>query len=434
LTDSVSQHNLKSMSKSRSSLNASITNSHHSKNSDSISVSTTTDSITLLDAQIYPTPPNTPRCAEDDTHYLVDASIHVSIAVELENDRKYEEAFTAYKAAIDILLKYGKDDKNYDRRQMVRYKTEKYLIRAEKIYNMYLTSEIQNLRQIAEAEESPQNEELHVQRPISDLYKYKVVRIIASGMLVLHSELQQLFYIKVGTVSWAINRASLTPLHFQVIHKTMKFLNDNLILPENVPYMVKLYNYYNCENALFLVLEYCGGKKLWDYIKYRSENPDDVFCHSDDQILKRVQEMELSDPESEHSYSDLINDYAASKRKIVKSARDVENEPLSDDSYEKVNVEDLTGTNRNLMDEPVPTRLLGVDLLMESSQINNASKADKASDEFAGANRRKYSEISNVDDVDVIQNFTVPMQDIVKWSAQLLLALEKLHALGVTCW
>jgi hypothetical protein len=62
----------------------------------------------LLDAQIYPTPPNTPRCAEDDTHYLVDASIHVSIAVELENDRKYEEAFTAYKAAIDILLKYGK--------------------------------------------------------------------------------------------------------------------------------------------------------------------------------------------------------------------------------------------------------------------------------------------------------------------------------------
>jgi hypothetical protein len=77
-------------------------------------------------------------------------------------------------------------------------------------------------------------------------------------MLVLHSELQQLFYIKVGTVSWAISRASLTPLHFQVIHKTMKFLNDNLILPENVPYMVKLYNYYNCENALFLVLEYCG--------------------------------------------------------------------------------------------------------------------------------------------------------------------------------
>jgi hypothetical protein len=110
----------------------------------------------------------------------------------------------------------------------------------------------------AEAEESPQNEDLHIQRPISDLYKYKVVRIIASGMLVLHSELQQLFYIKVGTVSWAISRASLTPLHFQVIHKTMKFLNDNLILPENVPYMVKLYNYYNCENALFLVLEYCG--------------------------------------------------------------------------------------------------------------------------------------------------------------------------------
>ncbi|RZC38223.1 ribosomal protein S6 kinase delta-1, partial [Asbolus verrucosus] len=232
------KNNEKSMSKSRLSLSTSITNSHHSKNSDSISVSTTTDSITLLDGQIYPTPPNTPRCAENFVQYIIDASIHVNIAMELENDKKYEEAFTAYKTAIDILLKYGKDDKNYDRRQMVHYKTEKYLIRAEKIYNMYLSSEIKNLKQIAETEEEDHQKDEHcIQRPISDLYKYKVVKIVGSGMLVLHSELQQLFYIK-------------------VIHKTVKFLSEHLVLPENVPYMVKLYNYYNCENALFLVLEY----------------------------------------------------------------------------------------------------------------------------------------------------------------------------------
>lgn len=90
--------------KSRVSLN----NSHQSKNFDSISVSTTTDSITLLDGQIYPTPPNTPSCAENYVQYIIDASIHVNIATELENSKKYEEAFTAYKTAIDILLKYGK--------------------------------------------------------------------------------------------------------------------------------------------------------------------------------------------------------------------------------------------------------------------------------------------------------------------------------------
>lgn len=34
---------------------------------------------------------------------------------------------------------------------MVRYKTEKYLIRAEKIHNMYLSTEMKNLKQLVKA-------------------------------------------------------------------------------------------------------------------------------------------------------------------------------------------------------------------------------------------------------------------------------------------
>ncbi|XP_044263712.1 ribosomal protein S6 kinase delta-1 isoform X2 [Tribolium madens] len=368
-TDSVTTSSdffVDSVPKSRLSLN-------QSRNSDNISISTTTDSVTLLDGLIYPTPPNTPSCAENYAQYVIDASIHVKIATELENEKKYEEAFTAYKTAIDILLKYGKDDKNYDRRQVVRYKTDKYLLRAEKIYNMHLAPEVQSLKQITESEENGQNPDQYVQRPISELYKYKVVRVIASGMLVLHSELQQLFYIK-------------------VIHKTMKFLNENLILPENVPYMVKLYNYYNCENALFLVLEYCSGKTLWEYVKCRSEDPCDAFRPPNGaQILRQVHDMDLSDPESEHSYSDLINDYANNKGK-----------KCDDDDYVKVE-----SVDRNLMDEPVP------DLLP--------------------VNRRKFSEMSSSFDLDLAQNLLIPPEWVVKWAAQLLLALEKLHAVGVVC-
>lgn len=33
--------------------------------------------------------------------------------------------------------------------------------------------------------------------PISDLHKYKVIKIVYPGMLVLHSELQQPYYVKV---------------------------------------------------------------------------------------------------------------------------------------------------------------------------------------------------------------------------------------------
>ncbi|KAJ3648539.1 hypothetical protein Zmor_020334 [Zophobas morio] len=411
-TDSAPQ-SIKQLSKSKLSLNTSITFSHHSRNSDSISVSTTTDSITLLDGHIYPTPPNTPHCGDGFVQYIIDASIHVNIAVELESEKKYEAAFTAYKTAIDILLKYGKDDKDYERRQMVRYKTDKYLIRAEKIYNMYLATEVQNLKQITKNEDTRKHDDRYLQRPISDLYKYKVVRVIASGMLVLHAELQQLFYIK-------------------VIHKTMKFLNDNLILPENVPYMVRLHNYYNCENALFLVLEYCSGKQLWDYLKYRSENPDDVYPH--DQLLRQVQDMDLSDPESEHSYSDLINDYASNKSKNVRSTKcDVENDFLSsDDSYEKVNLGDLISSNRNLMDEPVPSGVRLPDLLTKSSQLDCEIKRN-CGNNGSVADRRKISEMSSFDDVDIAQSFLVPVGDVVKWAAQLVLALEKLHTLGVTC-
>lgn len=89
----------------------SINSQASSKLSDSLSITTTLDSITLIDGQIHLTPPTSPGYTSmdnQDMHYIIDASVHINMAVELENNKKYEEAFTAYKAAVDILLKYGK--------------------------------------------------------------------------------------------------------------------------------------------------------------------------------------------------------------------------------------------------------------------------------------------------------------------------------------
>lgn len=89
----------------------SINSQTSSKLSDSLSITTTLDNIMLIDGQIYLTPPNTPGNSSIDDQfmqYIIDASLHINMAVELEYNKKYEEAFTAYKAAIDILLKYGK--------------------------------------------------------------------------------------------------------------------------------------------------------------------------------------------------------------------------------------------------------------------------------------------------------------------------------------
>lgn len=43
----------------------------------------------------------------------------------------------------------------------------------------------------------------------------------------------------------------------QVVHKRMKYSQKNVILPENVPYMIKMHTYFDCEDSIFLILQYC---------------------------------------------------------------------------------------------------------------------------------------------------------------------------------
>lgn len=43
---------------------------------------------------------------------------------------------------------YFSDDKNIERREQVRFKVERYLLRAEKIYNLYLSPEIKQINEL----------------------------------------------------------------------------------------------------------------------------------------------------------------------------------------------------------------------------------------------------------------------------------------------
>lgn len=40
------------------------------------------------------------------------------------------------------------EEQDVERRTMIRHKTEKYLLRAEKIYNVYLSPEMKNLHEL----------------------------------------------------------------------------------------------------------------------------------------------------------------------------------------------------------------------------------------------------------------------------------------------
>lgn len=102
---------------------------------------------TIPENNFFPTPPPTPNCDNATSQYILDASKHITLAIQLESQKQYEQSFKEYKTGIDVLLKNVKLDKNIDRKEMVRFKIEKYLLRAEKIYNMYLSSEIRNINQ-----------------------------------------------------------------------------------------------------------------------------------------------------------------------------------------------------------------------------------------------------------------------------------------------
>lgn len=118
--------------------------------------------------------------------------------------------------------------------------------------------------------------------------------------------------------------------------------------------------------------------------------------NKDEQLLRQIQDQ--SDNESELSFSELVSDYAASRQT---NEKDVD----SDGSFEKLEISEADGL---------------------------ANKTEEGAASFL---RRSLSEVSSFEssgDFDDCRS-NVSEERIVKWSSQLLLALEKLHYLGVVC-
>lgn len=93
--------------------NASSSNSRSSKvsldSNDSFDTMTVTDGISL-NGHIYPVPLNTPVSivSNNSAEYIAEALDHAKLASTCETNKEYEDAFAAYKQAIDILLKHVK--------------------------------------------------------------------------------------------------------------------------------------------------------------------------------------------------------------------------------------------------------------------------------------------------------------------------------------
>ncbi|KAB5562100.1 hypothetical protein PHYPO_G00014130 [Pangasianodon hypophthalmus] len=187
--------------------------------------------------------------------YLVDAAKQIRMALDREVNEDYEAAFSYYKNGVDLLLNGVQVDPNKERREAVKRKTTQYLKRAEEIFNSHLQYNFsKDTTQLGGYSSLRFRSIRHLSSPVEDLEMCKVVGIIDKVLTVQNLISKETFVIKsLPKSSWE-NRERST------------------IIPQGVPFMVKLLRYYVSEDSVFLHLEHVQGGKLFSKLhRIRSE-------------------------------------------------------------------------------------------------------------------------------------------------------------------
>uniref|UniRef100_A0A667YAU0 Ribosomal protein S6 kinase like 1 n=1 Tax=Myripristis murdjan TaxID=586833 RepID=A0A667YAU0_9TELE len=177
--------------------------------------------------------------------YLVEAAKQIRMALDREVNEDYEAAFSYYKNGVDLLLNGVQLDPNKDRREAVKRKTAQYLKRAEEIFISHLQDNLgkgsSHLGGYSSLRFRPIR---HLSSPVEDLEMCKVVGVIDKVLIVQSMVNKETFVVKsLAKSSWESR-------------------DKPTIIPQGVPYMVKLLRYYVSEDAVYLHLEHVQGELL----------------------------------------------------------------------------------------------------------------------------------------------------------------------------
>ncbi|KAG5336557.1 RPKL1 protein, partial [Acromyrmex charruanus] len=178
----------------------------------------------------------------DSTQYLLIAAAHISAAFKHESIAEYEEAFTQYKLGISCLINGVQFDPDSTRVPGIKDKISKYLARAEQLYNEHLNCNISKIN-----------------KPISELQYYKVLKIMKSVMLVMDIR---------------ANCKRIITVEKSCIYEDNV---SNYVLHKQVPYMVLLYACIETETTIFLILQYASCGRLWDFVRLHYKEFDSLY-------------------------------------------------------------------------------------------------------------------------------------------------------------
>uniref|UniRef100_UPI0037E7FDAD ribosomal protein S6 kinase-like 1 n=1 Tax=Semicossyphus pulcher TaxID=241346 RepID=UPI0037E7FDAD len=187
--------------------------------------------------------------------YLVEAAKQIRMALDSEVNEDYEAAFSYYKNGVDLLLNGVQLDPNKDRREAVKRKTTQYLKRAEEIFITHLQDNLgkgsSHLGGYSSLRFRPIR---HLSSPVEDLEMCKVVGVTDKVLIVQSMVNKETFVVK------------------SLVKSSWESRDQPTIIPQGVPYMVKLLRYYVSEDAVYLHLEHVKGGRLFSKLnKLRSE-------------------------------------------------------------------------------------------------------------------------------------------------------------------
>uniref|UniRef100_A0A7N6FDH7 Protein kinase domain-containing protein n=1 Tax=Anabas testudineus TaxID=64144 RepID=A0A7N6FDH7_ANATE len=177
--------------------------------------------------------------------YLVEAAKQIRMALDSEVNEDYEAAFSYYKNGVDLLLNGVQLDPNKDRREAVKRKTTQYLKRAEEIFITHLQDNLgkgsSHLGGYSSLRFRPIR---HLSSPVEDLEMCKVVGVTDKVLIVQSMVNKETFVVK------------------SLVKSSWESRDQPTIIPQGVPYMVKLLRYYVSEDAVYLHLEHVKGELL----------------------------------------------------------------------------------------------------------------------------------------------------------------------------
>jgi len=159
---------------------------------------------------------------------------------------------------------------------------------------------------------------------LSELKEYKVKNILAQKIILARNVLSNKFVI------------------FKTLHKSPAVYKKSKtsLLPINIIYMVKLLKYFETDDCVYLMLEYCSSGKMWDIVRPLVEQKQLRDCEVNDKVpcVQDSQERNRTPVQKQTSIIKPSPSFIYDRKISIGAAENIENQvcdlDLSDDSNE----------------------------------------------------------------------------------------------------